>query len=135
MKTISLTVVATALASTATFQSSTQIACPSSALHKYIPSGFTKDSWAAFKSKKKKQKEELMKKNLGHEGPKGFQSHSFRSFQEALERGEAAYMMPVEFAKKKLARGKIKLEDIPVHSIGSNWDKSNVKGARQVRWL
>ncbi|KAL7482179.1 hypothetical protein ACHAW6_007863 [Cyclotella cf. meneghiniana] len=135
MKTISLTVVATALASTAAFQSPTQIARPSSALHEYIPSGFTKDSWAAFKAKEKKQKEELMKKNLGRVGPKGFQSRSFQSFQEALERGEAAHMMPVEFAKEKLARGEIKLEDIPYMQRGGSWDNSDVKGARKVRWL
>jgi hypothetical protein len=117
MKAISLTVVATTLAVTTAFQAPTQIARPSTALHEYIPSGFTKDSWAAFKAKEKKQKEELMKKNLGRVGPKGFQSRSFQSFQEALERGETTHMLPVEFAKEKLAKGEIKLEDIPVSPL------------------
>ncbi|KAL3805822.1 hypothetical protein HJC23_007783 [Cyclotella cryptica] len=135
MKSISLTVVATTLAATAAFQAPAQTARPSTALHEYIPSGFTKESWDAFKAKEKKQKEELMKKNLGRVGPKGFQSRSFQSFQEALERGETTHMLPVEFAKEKLAKGEIKLEDIPYMQRGGNWDNSDVKGARKVRWL
>jgi len=135
MKAISLTVVATTLAATTAFQAPTQIVRPSTALHEYIPSGFTKDSWAAFKAKEKKQKEELMKKNLGRVGPKGFQSRSFQSFQEALERGETTHMLPVEFAKEKLAKGEIKLEDIPYMQRGGSWDNSDVKGAKKVRWL
>jgi len=135
MKAISLTVVATTLAATTAFQAPTHIVRPSTALHEYIPSGFTKDSWAAFKAKERKQKEELMKKNLGRVGPKGFQSRSFQSFQEALERGETTHMLPVEFAKEKLAKGEIKLEDIPYMQRGGSWDNSDVKGAKKVRWL
>ena len=62
-----------------------------SALYEYIPSGFTKESWKKFQAKEAQKK----KKNLGRMGPKGFQSRSFQSFQEALERGEAAHLMPV----------------------------------------
>ena len=113
MKAFTVTLVATTLVATAAFQPSTNQRI-STALHEYIPSGFTKDTWAAFKAKEKKQKDEQMKKNLGRVGPKGFKSRSFQSFQEALERGEATHMMPVEFAKEKLARGEIKEEDIPV---------------------
>jgi hypothetical protein len=113
MKTFTVTLVATTLATATAFQPPAQSRA-STALHEYIPSGFTKDSWASFKAKEKKQKEEQMKKNLGRVGPKGFQSRSFQSFQEALERGETTHMMPVEFAKERLAKGEIKLEDIPV---------------------
>ena len=52
----------------------------STALFEYIPSGFTKESWAQFKAKEKAKKDELAKKNLGRLGPKGFQSRSFQSY-------------------------------------------------------
>jgi hypothetical protein len=51
----------------------------------------------------------------------GFKSRSFQSFQEALERGEATHMMPVENAKEKLRRKEIKLEDIPYMQRGGSW--------------
>jgi hypothetical protein len=35
---------------------------------------------------------------------KGFQSRSFQSFQEALEQGEAAHLMPVFNAKERIKR-------------------------------
>jgi hypothetical protein len=105
------------VASTATaFQStpSTQLSSrQSTQLYEYIPSGFTKESWATFKNKEKKAKEEQMKKNLGRVGPKGFQSRSFQSFQEALERGETTHLLPVENAKERIAKGELKPEDIP----------------------
>ena len=47
-------------------------------------------------------------------GPRGYQSRSFQSFQEALERGEAAHLMPVENAEARLKSGELKPEDIPV---------------------
>jgi hypothetical protein len=125
MKTFTATLVATSLATAAAFQSPATQARSSTALYEYIPSGFTKDSWAAFKAKEKKQKEDAIKKNLGRVGPKGFQSRSFQSFQEALERGEAAHMMPVEFAKERLAKGEIKLEDIPVSSFSMHLQRLN----------
>ena len=95
MKTVVLAVAAAAAASATT---AFQAAAPAArrmdtALHEYIPSGFTKESWAKFKAKEQKQK--ATQKNLGRMGPKGFQSRSFQSFQEALERGEAAHLMPV----------------------------------------
>ena len=118
MKTFAVALVATAVVSTSAFQPpAAQTRSSSTQLWEYIPSGFTKDSWAAFKAKEKKQKEDQIKKNLGRVGPKGFQSRSFQSFQEALERGEAKHMMPVEFAKERLAKGEIKMEDIPVSFV------------------
>lgn len=107
----------------------------STALFEYIPSGFTKESWAQFKAKEKAKKDDLAKKNLGRLGPKGFQSRSFQSFQEALERGEATHMMPVMFAEERVKKGELKIEDIPYMQRGGNWDNSDVKGAKKVRWL
>mmetsp|Transcript_23422 Transcript_23422/g.47408 ORF Transcript_23422/g.47408 Transcript_23422/m.47408 type:complete len:213 (+) Transcript_23422:104-742(+) len=105
----------------------------STALFEYIPTGFTKESWAKFKGDEAKKK--AAQKNLGRLGPKGFQSRSFQSFQEALERGEAAHLMPVENAKKRLASGELKMEDIPYMQRGGAWDNSDVKGAKRKNWL
>ena len=77
----------------------------------------------------------MKKKNLGGLGPRGFKSRSFQSFQEALERGEADHLLPVFNAKEKLAKGLIKEEDIPYMQRGGNWDNSDVKGAKKVKWL
>lgn len=83
----------------------------STSLHGYVPSGFTPEQYKKFKEQEAKKKQ---KKNLGRMGPKGFQSRSFQSFQEALERGEATHLMPVTNAKKRIANGELKPEDIPV---------------------
>ena len=40
--------------------------------------------------------------------------------------------MPVFDAKGKLARGELKLEDIPYMQRGGNWDNSDVKGAKRL---
>ena len=141
MKTIAFVAAGACLAASATaFQQpiSTQTSrsvSSSTALFEYIPSGFTKESWAKFKAAEQKKKDEQAKKNLGRMGPKGFQSRSFQSFQEALERGEATHMMPVENAEKRLKAGEIKLEDIPYMQRGGSWDNSDIKGAKKVRWL
>lgn len=82
----------------------------------YVPSGLTADEY-----KKIKDKEKQKAQNLGKMGPRGFKSRSFQSFQEALERGEASHMMPVENAKARLAKGEIKLEDIPYMQRGGSW--------------
>ena len=87
----------------------------STTLYEYIPSGFNKQSWAAFKSKEVEAKKA---KNLGRMGPKGFQSRSMQSFQEALERGEAEHLLPVFNAKQRIAKGELKEEDIPYMQRG-----------------
>ena len=56
---------------------------------------------------------------------RGFKSRSFQSFQEALERGEASHMMPVENAKERLRKKEIKLEDIPYMQRGGSWVRSH----------
>ena len=114
--------------------STTQVAASRSAtaLYVYIPSGFTKESWAKFQEKEAKQKHA---KNLGRMGPKGFQSRSMQSFQEALERGEAAHLLPMFDAKERLRKGEIKKEDIPYMQRGGAWDDSDVKGAKKKNWL
>lgn len=101
-------------------------------LYEYIPSGFTKQSWAAFKAKEAKAKQT---RNLGGLGPRGFKSRSMQSFQEALERGEAEHLLPVFNAKQKIAKGELKEEDIPYMQRGGAWDNSDVKGAKKKRWL
>jgi len=105
----------------------------STAAYGYVPAGFTKESWKAYQEKEKQKAQ--AKKNLGAMGPKGFKSRSFQSFQEALERGEAAHLMPVFNAEEKVRKGIIKREDIPYMQRGGSWDNSDVKGARKVRWL
>jgi len=113
-------VVAAALACTTTaFQATSPLsithqATSATTLYEYIPSGFTKQSWAEFKKKEAEKK----KANLGRVGPKGFQSRSMQSFQEALERGEAEHLLPVFNAKEKVAKGLLKVEDIPYMQRG-----------------
>lgn len=80
----------------------------------YVPDGFTPESYKKFKEQEKKKQAT----NLGGLGPRGFKSRSMQSFQEALERGEAAHLMPMFNAKEKLKSGKIRKEDIPVSESG-----------------
>ncbi len=138
MRTITVTVATATLAAAAAFQqpvSARGAARVSTSLNEYIPTGFTKESWGKFKAAEQKKKDELAKKNLGRLGPKGFQSRSFQSFQEALERGEATHLLPVENARERLAKGELKPEDIPYMQRGGNWDNSDLKGAKKIRWL
>jgi len=102
---LSTLVIATAVGAFQSPPPSANSALSTTALYEYIPSGFTKKQWAAFKAKEKKEKDA---KNLGRLGPRGFQSRSMQSFQEALERGEADHLMPMFNAKEKLKRGEIK---------------------------
>ena len=110
----SLTLAAAALVSSAdAFTSASQGQVRSTELYGYVPSGFTPESYKKFKEQEAKKK----KANLGRLGPKGFQSRSFQSFQEAMERGEASHLMPVFNAQDKIKRGEIRPEDVPVSSF------------------
>ena len=123
------------IASTSAFQGQTSSLASQRAsnvvLFEYIPDGFTKASYAKFKADELKKKQ---KKNLGRMGPKGFQSRSFQSFHESLEKGEAKHLMPVFNAKEKVAKGELKVEDIPYMQRGGKWDNTDVKGAKKVKW-
>ena len=44
-------------------------------------------------------------------------------------------MMPVMFAEERVKKGELKIEDIPYMQRGGNWDNSDVKGAKKIRWL
>ena len=96
------------------------------ALSAYVPDGMSAEQWA-----KVKAKEKASKKNLGANGPRGYRSRSFESYQKALEQGDrTAKNMPVFFAKEKLARGEITKADIPYMQRGGSWDNSDVKGIK-----
>jgi hypothetical protein len=104
----------------------------STTLFGYVPSGFTPESYKKFKEEEAKKK---VKANLGGVGPRGFKSRSMQSFQEAMERGEAAHLLPVMNAKERVAKGELRPEDIPYMQRGGSWDNSDVKGAKKKRWL
>jgi len=94
----------------------------------YVPDGLSKEQW-----EKIKNKERAAKSGLGRVGARGFKSRSMHSFQEALERGEANHLMPVN--PDLVKAGKIKPEDVPYMQRGGSWDNSDIKGAKRKRWL
>jgi len=73
-------------------------------------------------------------KRFGAFGPQTFKSRSLQSFQQDLEKGKAAHLMPMFNAKEQLAKGKIKKEDIPYMQRGGSWDNTDVKGAKKKNW-
>jgi hypothetical protein len=130
---VSLIIISLAVAGVDAFTSPlpSQARTSSTAVYGYVPDGFTAASYKQFKAKE----EEKKKQNLGKLGPRGFQSRSMQSFQEAMERGEADHLMPVFNAKEKIAKGVLKVEDIPYMQRGGAWDNSDVKGAKKKKWL
>ena len=93
----------------------------STSLYGYVPSGLSKEQYEKIKAEEAKKKE---KKNLGRVGPKGFQSRSFQSFQEALERGETTHLLPVWNAQARVKSGELKPEDIPYMQRGGECHRS-----------
>ena len=114
MKTFTVVAAALLLATSQAFMPQSLSSVRSSLVESYgyVPSGFTPEEYKKFKEAEAAKKKKM--KNLGALGPKGFRSRSMKSFQEALERGEAAHLMPVFNAKEKIAKGELKPEDIPV---------------------
>ena len=41
----------------------------------------------------------------------------------------------VENAKERVRRGELKMEDIPYIQRGGNWDNTDLKRAKKVKWL
>ncbi len=82
------------------------------------------EKWEAMKAKDKK-----VGKFDGTSGMQ-FRSRSFSDFQKGREAGTLTYNMPVEFAKKRLAKGEITLKDIPyMQRPGGKPDDSDLKPA------
>lgn len=132
MKTFSAALLLSFFASASAF-APLSVGRTSTAVHGYIPDGFTAESYKKFKAQEAKKKQAA---NLGRLGPKGFKSRSFQSFQEALERGEAQHLMPVFNAEERVRKGELRVEDIPYMQRGGSWDNSDVKGARNKKnWL
>jgi hypothetical protein len=99
----------------------------------YVPDGFTADTYKKFKAEENKKKQS---KNLGGVGPRGFESRSMQSFQEAMERGEASHLMPVFNAKERIKKGTLRKEDVPYMQRGGKWDNTDIKGAKnKKKWL
>eukprot|EP00614_Pseudopedinella_elastica_P032725 CAMPEP_0172619482 /NCGR_PEP_ID=MMETSP1068-20121228/93722_1 /TAXON_ID=35684 /ORGANISM="Pseudopedinella elastica, Strain CCMP716" /LENGTH=134 /DNA_ID=CAMNT_0013426251 /DNA_START=64 /DNA_END=468 /DNA_ORIENTATION=- len=98
----------------------------------YVPSGMTKDQWAKLKAK------EATNKKIGKfDGTSGmkFRSRSFEDFQKGREAGTLKYAMPMEFAKQKLAAGKIKPADIPyMQRPGGRPDGSDLRKGFKFPW-
>jgi hypothetical protein len=116
MKTFAVAAAVALLASADAFtvpanSQTTGIALRTTALYGYVPDGFTAESYKKFKEQEAKK---AAKQNLGKVGPRGFQSRSMQSFQEAMERGEATHLLPVFNAKERIKNGELKVEDIPV---------------------
>ena len=96
----------------------------STALYGYVPSGMTAEQWKALQDKEKKASKATDRKK--------YQSRSFNSFVEAMERGEATHLMPVD--PRKVASGEIPLEDVPyMQRPGGKWEGSDLKGAARRR--
>ena len=79
-----------------------------------------------------KEAAEKSKKKFGAYGPQSFKSRSLKSFQTDLEQGKAAHLMPMLDAKKKLAKGQIRQEDIPYMQRLGSWDGSDV--GKKKKW-
>jgi len=110
----------------------------STVLFEYVPDGFTPASYKKFKQQEKTKADAAKAKSLGGMGPRGFQSRSMQSFQEAMEKGEAKHLMPMFNAKEKIRKGEIQLDDIPYMQRGGKWDNTDVKGAskkNKMKWL
>merc|ERR1719231_1068528 len=76
-------------------------------------------------------KEKAKARNFKENGPRGYKSRSFNSFVEALERGEAKHLLPVD--PRDVKSGKIKIEDVPyMQRPNGAWDGSDLKG--MARW-
>lgn len=76
----------------------------------YVPDGLTAAEYQKIKAEDKKK----LGKNLGKLGARGFQSRSLQGWQEAFDRGEVVhYIAPVGY-QKKLSKGEMKKEEVPV---------------------
>ncbi|KAJ1456950.1 hypothetical protein M885DRAFT_516554 [Pelagophyceae sp. CCMP2097] len=87
----------------------------------YIPSGMSKEQWAAMQ---KKEADAKSKKDFGAGGARGFKSRSMQSFMVALEKGEASHLFAVD--PRDVAAGKIPLKDVPYMQRGGSWDNSDL---------
>ena len=95
--------------------------------HKSITWGYAPDGMSADEYQKLIKNERDVKfKSMN--GPRGFKSRSFESFQYALERGEAKHLMAVN--PDDVRSGKIPIKDVPYMQRGGSWDNKDILGKK-----
>lgn len=96
----------------------------STSLNAYVPDGLSAAQW---KEMQAKEKAKSLKSDR-----KQYKSRSFNSFVEAMERGEATHLMPVD--PRDVKSGKIPIEEVPyMQRPGGAWDGSDLRGAAKKR--
>ena len=90
----------------------------------YVPDGIDPEEYA----KIKKREADASKKT----DRKTYKSRSFNSFVEAMEKGQATHLFPVD--PRRIKSGEVPIEDVPyMQRSGGAWDGSDLKGAALKR--
>ena len=85
----------------------------------YVPDGIEPEEY-----EKIKKKEATASKKTDR---KTYKSRSFNSFVEAMEKGQATHLFPVD--PRRIKSGEVPIEDVPyMQRSGGAWDGSDLKG-------
>lgn len=86
----------------------------------YVPDGIDPKEYAAIKKREAAASKKTDRKT--------YKSRSFNSFVEAMEKGQATHLFPVD--PRKVKSGEVPIEDVPyMQRSGGAWDGSDLKGA------
>ena len=90
----------------------------------YVPDGIDPEEYAKIKKKEADASKKTDRKT--------YKSRSFNSFVEAMEKGEATHLFPVD--PRRIKSGEVPIEDVPyMQRSGGAWDGSDLKGAALKR--
>ncbi|KAJ8602455.1 hypothetical protein CTAYLR_001285 [Chrysophaeum taylorii] len=95
----------------------------------YVPDGLTKAQYDKLRADEAAKR---AKKDFGAGGARGFKSRSMQSFMQALEKGEATHLFPVN--PDKVRKGEIALKDVPYMQRGGSWDNTDLT-TRNKGWM
>ena len=86
----------------------------------YVPDGIDPEEYAKIKKKEADASKKTDRKT--------YKSRSFNSFVEAMEKGQATHLFPVD--PRRIKSGEVPIEDVPyMQRSGGAWDGSDLKGA------